>query len=239
MGISMEENRSFFSDVCVSLCKGMCCDPWWGIISYTVVKEGGLSDIKGFRDEIIRGIKAREERISRAYVTGEEPPRPLFGPPEKYNVSIKEIKANGTTLAINILAMYAFRCLFLSPDKSCSIHPALLNAEVRPPHCGYLGVLEARAGEKGYCRIIDAAKEDPDGTRVMRAIELEKDTCRRHFANGVDTIGEAADKVIAQLKDYCSKNLASPAPRTKATEPGRNDPCYCGSGNKYKKCHGR
>jgi uncharacterized protein YecA (UPF0149 family) len=20
---------------------------------------------------------------------------------------------------------------------------------------------------------------------------------------------------------------------------GRNDPCYCGSGNKYKKCHGR
>jgi len=20
---------------------------------------------------------------------------------------------------------------------------------------------------------------------------------------------------------------------------GRNDPCYCGSGKKYKKCHGR
>jgi preprotein translocase subunit SecA len=20
---------------------------------------------------------------------------------------------------------------------------------------------------------------------------------------------------------------------------GRNDPCWCGSGNKYKKCHGR
>ena len=24
----------------------------------------------------------------------------------------------------------------------------------------------------------------------------------------------------------------------KAPEPGRNDPCYCGSGKKYKKCHG-
>ena len=24
----------------------------------------------------------------------------------------------------------------------------------------------------------------------------------------------------------------------KALEPGRNDPCYCGSGKKYKKCHG-
>jgi hypothetical protein len=22
-------------------------------------------------------------------------------------------------------------------------------------------------------------------------------------------------------------------------EPGRNDPCWCGSGKKYKKCHGR
>jgi len=24
----------------------------------------------------------------------------------------------------------------------------------------------------------------------------------------------------------------------KAPEPGRNDPCFCGSGKKYKKCHG-
>jgi uncharacterized protein YecA (UPF0149 family) len=23
-----------------------------------------------------------------------------------------------------------------------------------------------------------------------------------------------------------------------ANEPGRNDPCWCGSGKKYKKCHG-
>jgi len=24
----------------------------------------------------------------------------------------------------------------------------------------------------------------------------------------------------------------------KEAEPGRNDPCPCGSGKKYKKCHG-
>jgi preprotein translocase subunit SecA len=29
------------------------------------------------------------------------------------------------------------------------------------------------------------------------------------------------------------------APVTAADEPGRNDPCPCGSGKKYKKCHGR
>lgn len=28
-------------------------------------------------------------------------------------------------------------------------------------------------------------------------------------------------------------------PRTVKDEPGRNDPCWCGSGKKYKKCHGR
>ena len=29
------------------------------------------------------------------------------------------------------------------------------------------------------------------------------------------------------------------APLTATKEPGRNDPCPCGSGKKYKKCHGR
>ena len=29
------------------------------------------------------------------------------------------------------------------------------------------------------------------------------------------------------------------APVTATKEPGRNDPCPCGSGKKYKKCHGR
>jgi uncharacterized protein len=27
-------------------------------------------------------------------------------------------------------------------------------------------------------------------------------------------------------------------PIRKEAEPGRNDPCSCGSGKKYKKCHG-
>ena len=31
---------------------------------------------------------------------------------------------------------------------------------------------------------------------------------------------------------------AAATPRRSGPEPGRNDPCYCGSGKKYKKCHG-
>lgn len=32
--------------------------------------------------------------------------------------------------------------------------------------------------------------------------------------------------------------LKNPTVRYKAPRPGRNDPCPCGSGKKYKKCHG-
>ncbi|MCL4873525.1 SEC-C domain-containing protein [bacterium] len=28
-------------------------------------------------------------------------------------------------------------------------------------------------------------------------------------------------------------------PDERPSEPGRNDPCWCGSGAKFKKCHGR
>jgi len=31
---------------------------------------------------------------------------------------------------------------------------------------------------------------------------------------------------------------ASSTPARSGPEPGRNDPCFCGSGKKYKKCHG-
>lgn len=37
--------------------------------------------------------------------------------------------------------------------------------------------------------------------------------------------------------DYVKE--ATPKPKVKAKEPGRNDPCPCGSGLKYKKCCGK
>ena len=37
--------------------------------------------------------------------------------------------------------------------------------------------------------------------------------------------------------DYVKES--TPQPIVKAEEPGRNDPCHCGSGKKYKNCHGK
>ena len=53
----------------------------------------------------------------------------------------------------------------------------------------------------------------------------------------VETFGEAIWAVYDLRKIWKSLGPRIESVR-KAPEPGRNDPCFCGSGKKYKKCHG-
>ena len=39
------------------------------------------------------------------------------------------------------------------------------------------------------------------------------------------------------LLDRVKNLLQSTEPTPPAVRPGRNEPCWCGSGKKYKKCH--
>jgi len=41
-----------------------------------------------------------------------------------------------------------------------------------------------------------------------------------------------------QWRFVSGEELKNPTVRYEAPRPGRNDPCPCGSGKKYKKCHG-
>ena len=41
-----------------------------------------------------------------------------------------------------------------------------------------------------------------------------------------------------QWRFVTGDELKNPTVRYEAPRPGRNDPCPCGSGKKYKKCHG-
>ena len=43
---------------------------------------------------------------------------------------------------------------------------------------------------------------------------------------------------VQDLRLYWLDHAAKPATRRVGAKPGRNDPCPCGSGKKYKKCHG-
>lgn len=233
-------NTSPFSMICVGQCKGRCCDPWWGIISYAVRKEGGLSRLESFKEEIVKGIRERTQRIMDRYVTNEASPRPIFRSPERYNVAVENIQVAGNSLLINLRAMFAFRCLFLSQDKTCTIHPSLLGGkDIRPPHCGYLGSLDARQGEKGYCRIIHAAASSSNDTlQIKAAIDMESAVSERYYREGYPSVERAAEAVVEKVREYVQKQAPYLLPLETAKSPGRNEPCYCGNGKKYKKCHG-
>jgi uncharacterized protein len=43
---------------------------------------------------------------------------------------------------------------------------------------------------------------------------------------------------VQDLRVYWLDHAPKPPTRRVAPAPGRNDPCPCGSGKKYKKCHG-
>jgi uncharacterized protein YecA (UPF0149 family) len=50
---------------------------------------------------------------------------------------------------------------------------------------------------------------------------------------GLDPVFATADESEEEERPQ-----ASAAPHSPSSKPGRNDPCPCGSGKKYKKCHG-
>lgn len=69
---------------------------------------------------------------------------------------------------------------------------------------------------------------------------------RDHLANYYpDTEAPTRDELIAEacmavqdLRRYWVDFAPRPETRRVAPRPGRNDPCSCGSGRKFKKCHG-
>ncbi len=217
--MDISKDTPYFTKICIEQCGGLCCDPWWGIISYTMVAPEGLSDLSGFRQEVVKGIREREQRILKAYKTEEEEPRPLFERVERYNVKVRGITAEGGRLRISMLAMFAFRCRHFGSDRTCAIHPTLLGGrEIRPPHCGFLGTPGAAPDETGYCRIIHAAENPTDTDMAIRsAIDVERGAGSKHHGEGVESVEEAADRVMDQLKEYASKHL-----KTKKTKAGRD-----------------
>lgn len=66
---------------------------------------------------------------------------------------------------------------------------------------------------------------------------------RVSYSGGVGAAGAQALAAAAGAGAGLADAEADAAPaveqrHTDANEPGRNDPCWCGSGKKYKRCHG-
>jgi uncharacterized protein YecA (UPF0149 family) len=47
------------------------------------------------------------------------------------------------------------------------------------------------------------------------------------------------EQLGAAVVDLVRAGRGAPKPVVKGETAGRNEPCPCGSGKKYKKCHGR
>jgi SEC-C motif-containing protein len=82
-----------------------------------------------------------------------------------------------------------------------------------------------------------------DDSRVSRALKMfSESTDVMNSVPGVNVaLPAAVSKRVLQLQSRAALLLAEamqPVRPTKAKKVGRNDPCPCGSGKKYKKCHG-
>jgi preprotein translocase subunit SecA len=64
---------------------------------------------------------------------------------------------------------------------------------------------------------------------------IQRDTVRHLFS--IEVAREPQKPRI--MIESGSAGAEPPKPKTAEKKPGRNDPCPCGSGKKYKFCHGR
>jgi preprotein translocase subunit SecA len=84
--------------------------------------------------------------------------------------------------------------------------------------------------------------DDQDGA-VAIATEPEPDpvdrsAARASIADFTRNIQKKRERELADLQFLGGEPSAPKGPVLASKKPGRNDPCWCGSGKKYKKCHG-
>jgi uncharacterized protein len=84
---------------------------------------------------------------------------------------------------------------------------------------------------------VDAQRFD-DAMRCIR--ELQSPPARADAAGPVDRDAQidAACLAAQRLRLYWVDHAPRPSTRRVEAQPGRNEPCHCGSGLKFKKCHG-
>jgi hypothetical protein len=89
----------------------------------------------------------------------------------------------------------------------------------------------------------DARVGDNAGTLMLEGVVLAAKARAEDFyfpAQLLHAMGPPdMEQIGASIAEFIRARVGSPQPVVRQEQPGRNDPCSCGSGKKYKKCHGR
>jgi len=126
------------------------------------------------------------------------------------------------------VASYFFRAQFGPPQPQ----------RQAPQRLRYSGPTDTPAGR------VAAAAAARQQARVAAEPAVDEFGISRAAATGAATAAPALSPLTRRGPDprELATNRGEERARTPVhakKEPGRNDPCPCGSGKKYKKCHGR
>jgi preprotein translocase subunit SecA len=80
--------------------------------------------------------------------------------------------------------------------------------------------------------------EDEDGMQAAIPIDTPRREAQQAVTDLTRNIQRKKDKELAELQFAGSGGTKEQQPVSKGPKVGRNDLCPCGSGKKYKKCHG-
>jgi len=94
-----------------------------------------------------------------------------------------------------------------------------------------------------FSDMLDRIKQDVVKVVLTVQVRSEQDVAAVEEAETVSNVKyqhAGYDEALAGAGDDGDVAIAPPPPFTRASEKvGRNDPCPCGSGKKYKHCHGK
>src|ERR1700761_7393263 len=90
----------------------------------------------------------------------------------------------------------------------------------------------AEAFDEALARIALLTLPNPEELAKEREAMFPGETMER------DDLIQEALYAAQDLRCYWVQNAPRPQTRVVGNVPGRNDPCHCGSGKKFKKCHG-
>jgi preprotein translocase subunit SecA len=107
----------------------------------------------------------------------------------------------------------------------------------QPQRLAYSGPAEAGGTDAGGGGAASGSRPARAVTGGTRLDAVGVSTAARAGGGTGQALGTGPDP--ARLQTNRGEASGPQEPVTAPDEPGRNDPCPCGSGKKYKKCHGR